>query len=96
VRATELLRQAPFQAPDIRALSLPEERCLPGKALMARAGERAILCPVSLRDKSVQVSMQTAEEMHLLRQALFWAFIFNEEISVHLPCKKRACLQRVL
>ena len=28
--ATELLRQAPFQAPDIQAPSLPEERCPPG------------------------------------------------------------------
>ena len=44
-----------------------------------RAGERAIWCPVSLRDQSVQVSMQTAEATHLLGQALFRAFIFTQE-----------------
>jgi hypothetical protein len=59
--ATQLLGQAPFQAPDIQAPSLPEERCLPGKALTARAGERAILCPGSLGDQTVQISLQTVE-----------------------------------
>ena len=36
-----------------------------GRALTTRAGERAIWCPVSLGDKSVQVSVQTAEATHL-------------------------------
>jgi hypothetical protein len=68
---TQLLGQTPFQSPDIRVYSLPEERCLPGRALTTRAGERTILCPVSIRDQSVQVSVQTAEATHLLGQALF-------------------------
>jgi chromosome segregation ATPase len=39
------------------------------EALITRAGKRAILCPVYLRDQSVQVSLQTAEATHLLEQA---------------------------
>ena len=74
---TQLLGQTLFKALDIQAPSLPEERCLSGRALTTRAGERAILCPMSLRDQSVQVSMQTAEATHLLEQALFRAFIFS-------------------
>jgi hypothetical protein len=58
--ATELLGQIPFWAPDIRALSPSEESCPPRRALTARAGEKATLCPTSLRDQSVQVSMQSA------------------------------------
>jgi hypothetical protein len=42
------------------APSPPEKRCLPKRALTIRAGERAILCPMSLRDQSVQVNIQTA------------------------------------
>jgi len=59
-----------FWAPDIRAPSAPEDRCLPRRALTSRAGERAILCPMSLGDQSVQVRVQTAEATHLLGQAL--------------------------
>jgi hypothetical protein len=76
--ATQLLGQNLFHAADIWAPSLPEERCLPGTALIDRAVERAILCPVSLRDQSVQVSLQTAETTHLLEQALFQAFIVSQ------------------
>ena len=36
--ATQLLAQTPFQAPDIWALSPPEERCPPGKALKEQVG----------------------------------------------------------
>jgi hypothetical protein len=68
-KATQLLGQMLLWAPDIRASSLPEERCLPGRALTARAGDRAILCPGSLADQSVQVRMQTAEVTHRLGQA---------------------------
>jgi hypothetical protein len=64
----------PFWAPNIRA---------PGKALTAGTGEEAILCPGSLRDKSVQVSLQTAEATHLLGQALFQAFIFSQEAGLN-------------
>jgi hypothetical protein len=35
-----------------------------GGALATRAGERAILCPLSNGDQSVQVSLQTAEATH--------------------------------
>jgi hypothetical protein len=70
---TQLLGQTPFQAPEIQIPSLPEERCLPGKVLTTKAGERAILCPVFFRDQSMQVS-----------------------ISVHLPWKRRASMQRIL
>ena len=34
---------------------------------------------MSLRDQSIQVSVQTAEATHLLGQALFRAFIFTQE-----------------
>jgi hypothetical protein len=37
---------------------------------------------VSLRDQSVQVSVKTAEATHLLRQALFQAFIFSQEAGL--------------
>ena len=77
--ATQLLEQTIFQAPDTWAPSPPEERCPPWRTLTTRAGERAILCPGSLGDQSVQVSMQTAEATRLLGQVLFLAFIFNQE-----------------
>ena len=80
---TQLLGQTPFQAPDIQAPTSPEERCLPRRALTTGAVERAILYPVSLGDQSVQVSLQTKEETHLLGQALFWAFIFSQETDLN-------------
>jgi hypothetical protein len=52
-------------------------------ALTSRAGERAILCPRSLRDQSVQGSFQDAEATHLLGQALFQAFIFSQEAGLN-------------
>ena len=84
--ATQLLGQSLFQAPDIRAPSLPEERCLPKRALPTRADERVILCPASLGDKSVQVSVQTAEATHLLGWTLFRAFIFRQEAGLNAIC----------
>jgi hypothetical protein len=45
--------------------------------------ERAILCPLSLGDLFVQVSMQTAGATHLLGQALFWTFIFYQEAGLN-------------
>jgi hypothetical protein len=59
------------------------ERWPPGRALTARAGKGAILCPRSLGDQSVQVSTQSAEATHLLRQALFQAFIFSKEADLN-------------
>jgi hypothetical protein len=37
---------------------------------------------MSLGDQSVQVNLQTAEATHLLRQALFQFFIFNQEAGL--------------
>jgi hypothetical protein len=93
---TELLGQIPFQDPDIPTPSLPEERCMPGRALTAGAGKEAILCPGSLRDQSAHVRVQTAEAsqllgqaeaIQLLGQALFWA---SEIRAPSLP--KERCL----
>jgi hypothetical protein len=38
---------------------------------------------MSLGDQFVQVSVQTAEVTHLLGQALFQAFIFNQEAGLN-------------
>jgi hypothetical protein len=38
---------------------------------------------MSLRDQSIQVSVQTAEATHLLGQALFQAFIFGQEAGLN-------------
>jgi hypothetical protein len=81
--ATQLLGQTLFWAPDIQVPSLPEDRCLPRRALNTKAGERAILCPATLRDQSVQVSMQTAEATYLLGQALIQTFIFSQEAGMN-------------
>jgi hypothetical protein len=80
---TQLLGWTLFQTPDILAPSPQEEKCLHWRALTARAGERAIMCPTSLGDQSVQVSMETAEETHLLGQVLFWTFIFSQEAGLN-------------
>lgn len=58
---TQLLGQTPFRAPDIQALFPPEERCLPGRAPTAGAGEGAILGPRSLKNQFAQVSLLTAK-----------------------------------
>ena len=81
---TELLGQTPFQAPDIRAPSPPEERCLIGRALTAGGGEGAILCPGSFGDQFAQVSLWTAEATNLLGQALCRAFIFSQEAGLNV------------
>jgi hypothetical protein len=56
--AIQLLGQTPFRAPDIRAPSLPEQRCQPdrgprGGGGCAGAPRGAISGPGSLIDKSV-------------------------------------------
>jgi hypothetical protein len=79
--ATQLMGQTPFWAPDIQAPSPPED--MPRRALITREGERDILCPMSLREKSVEVSLQMAEATHLLEQALLWAFIFSQEAGLN-------------
>ena len=80
---TQLLGQTLFKALDIQAPSLPEERCLPRRALTTRAGKRDILCPLSLEGQSVQMRVHTAEATHLLGQALFQAFIFSQEAGLN-------------
>jgi hypothetical protein len=81
-----------------------EGRCPPGSALPAGAGEKAILSPGSLRDQSVQ-SVQVSTDcrgntssgtrpvsgLHLQPGGRS-----EHQTSVHLPCKRRACLQRLL
>jgi hypothetical protein len=42
-----------------------------------------MLCPVFLRDQSVQVSLQATEATHLLGQALFQAFISSQEAGLN-------------
>ena len=64
-------------------LFLPEERWQTARALTSRVDERATLCPGSLGDQSVQVSLQTAAATHLLGQALFRAFIFSQEAGLN-------------
>ena len=77
---TQLLGENLFQPPNIWVPSLPEERCQPGRALTSRAGERDILCLMSLED---QVRMQTAQVTHFLREALLWVFIFSQEAGLN-------------
>ena len=60
-KVTQLLGQTPFRAPDIQAPFPPEERCLPGRAPTAGAGEGAILGPRSLKNQFAQVSLLTAK-----------------------------------
>ena len=73
----------PFQTTEIRAPSLPEIRCPPDRALTARAGEGAILCPWSLGEQSAQFSWQTAWAIDLLKQALFQAFILSQKADLN-------------
>jgi hypothetical protein len=80
---TQLLGQAPILVSRHQGTIPPEERWPPGRALTSREGERATLCPLSHRDQSVQVSVQTAEATHLLEQALFQAFIFSQEAGLN-------------
>ena len=89
--ATEFLGQTPFWAPDIWATSLPEERCPPGNALLEQVGKP------SLRDQSAQVRVYIASGtgpvsgLHLQPRGRSEC-----QIYLHLPFKRRACLQRVL
>ena len=41
------------------------------------------MCPGSLREQSVQMSLQNAEATHLLGEALFQAFIFSQEAGLN-------------
>ena len=99
-RSDNFWNRPPFQATNIQAPSPPKERCLPGRALIGRAGEGTFLYPGSLGDQSAQVSSLTVEATHLLEQALFWAFILSQEAGlnarplctfparVKLPCRE--------
>ena len=64
---------------------MTEESCPPWRALNFRNGERAILRPTFLREQSEQMSTQTAEETHLLGQAMFWAFIITKKADICAP-----------
>ena len=80
---TQLLGQTHFRDTDIQAPSQPEKRSLPSRTWTAGAGEGAILCPGCLIEQSVQVRVQIAEATHLLRKALFQAFIFSQETGLN-------------
>jgi hypothetical protein len=107
--ATWLLGQTLFQAPDIREPSLPEERYPPGRALTEHLGEpfgfwipQRIVCAGESVDYRSYTAYRTGRSetasgigpvsgLHL--QSVGRS---EHQISVHLPCKRRACLQRVL
>jgi hypothetical protein len=94
----QLLRQTLFRDPDIRALSLPEERCPPREGF-ARAPGEAILVPGTLQNYSAQVRVWITEANSFWDRPCFRPSSSARrqvQIPVHLPCKTRACLQRVL
>jgi hypothetical protein len=68
-------------SPDIYPPSPTKEGWPPGRALPVGAGERAVLCPRSLRDQTAQESM-TAEATKLLGQAQVRAFFFSQEADL--------------
>jgi hypothetical protein len=100
--ATQLLKQMPFQAPDIWTPSLPEGRCPPclgglcrsiwGNHLGSRIPQR-LVCTGESADYRSNTACGTGpvSGLHLLPGGRSEC-----QISVHLPCKRRACLQRVL
>jgi hypothetical protein len=96
---TQLLGQALFWVPDIWAPSPPEERWPPGRALTTRAGKGTILCPRSL-------GVCAGEHTNCRGNISSWTDPVSGhhlqpggrsecQTSVHLPCKRRACLKRV-
>jgi hypothetical protein len=90
--ATQLLGQTPFLAPDKQAPSLPEERCLPRRALTTRACDRAFLCPMSLGDQSAQVRVWTTEATQLLGLIPFWAPVTQATSPPEKRCLPRKAL----
>jgi hypothetical protein len=109
--ATQLLGQTPFRAPDIWVPSAPEERCLPhpgglcwstwGRHLWSWISQRLVCACESADNRSNTASgigrsntasgADPVSGLHLRPGGRF-----KRQISVHLPCKRRACLQRVL
>ena len=85
----------------IRPPSLPEERCPPGKVLSGSRGgshlvsmvPRRTVCTVQLADCMGNRSSETGpvSGIHLKPEGRS-----EYQTSVQLPCKKRACQQRVL
>ena len=108
---TQLLGQTPFRAPDIQAPSLTEERCLSrlgglcqstwGSHLGSWIPQRLVCTGESVDYRRYITSgtgrIDTASGtgpvsgLHLLPEGRS-----ESQISVHLPHKRRACLQRVL
>jgi hypothetical protein len=96
------LRQTLFRTPDILAPSLPEERCPPrpgGLCSSTRGSHLGSWIPLRLvcAGESVDYKKLTASGtgpvsgLHLLPGGRS-----EHQISVNLPCERRACLQRVL
>jgi hypothetical protein len=107
----QLLRQTLFWAPDIRAPSLTEERCLlhPGRLCWSTWGHHLgswiplrLGCAGESVDYRNKQLLGQAEVTQILGQSLFWAFFFCQEAGLNarhlyiLTCKRRACLHRVL
>jgi hypothetical protein len=73
-----------------------------GRALTARAGAGAILCPSFLRDQSATGESADFRGNTPSGTGPVSGFRFQpggrseRQTSVHLLCKRRACLQRVL
>ena len=109
--ATQLLGHSPFRAPDIRAPSLPEERywLLPGGLCLSTWGShlwswisQRLVCAGESADYRSYTASGTGRSYTASGigpvSGLYLLLGGRSEcqISVHLPCKRRACLQRVL
>jgi hypothetical protein len=101
VEATQLLGKTPFRVLDIWSPSLPEERCLPllgglcqstwGTHLWSGISQRLVCVGESADYKSYTASgIGPVSGLHLLPGGRS-----ERQISVHLPCKRRAYLQGV-
>jgi hypothetical protein len=108
---TQLLRQTPFMEPDMWAPFLPEERCLPhlgglcqstqGSHLGSWIPQRQVCTAESLDYRSYTASgasrSNTASGTGPISGLHLQPGVRSKwQISVHLHCKRRACLQRGL
>lgn len=110
-RYLELLGQNPFRTKDIWAPSLPEERCPPdlgglclstwGKHLGSRTPQRLVSVGESAdyrisTDSGTGWSNTASQTGPISGLHLLPGGRSKLQIPVHLPCKRRVCLQRIL